>query len=294
MNLIDKSYLHPVLRPGYDDVEGVFDFVCSDGNIRPEANKYVIDIHATFKNETIESLIKDGKAKIFVFVCCTANFYRKAKEIASFDETIEIPTEELSGHVDLTLIVSATQQLHYQNTSQHSDYGNAAFDIECGDILAVSDTYSFIAEKEYDSLQKIDSFISIVADDDMKQNEPLTVINWHSDKIQVKISRVVYDKYMILQKAKKNTPTTTLENVIFLPILVSIISEWQDYEEEYGLYKWFGAIKAKADSLDLANDIRERKQSPFALAQRLLDAPITRCVDEVMNKWNRPGEGEEE
>ena len=31
MNLIDKSYLHPVLRPGYDDVAGIFNFDLGEG-----------------------------------------------------------------------------------------------------------------------------------------------------------------------------------------------------------------------------------------------------------------------
>lgn len=297
MNLIDKSYLHPVLRPRHDDVEGVFDFECSEDNVKVEAGKYVIDIHATFRNETIEKLIADGKAKIFAFICCTANFYRRAIEIKSFEERIEIPTESLSGRVDLTLIVSATEHLDYHNISQHSDYGDQFFDVACGDILAVSDTIYFVAEKEYDSLRKIDSIISIVADEDLKQNDPLTIIDWENDKIKVEIPKNVYDKYMTLQKAKKDTPTTTLENIIFLPILVSIISEWQkdkqQYEDNYMAFRWFRAIRARAENLNLIKDIRDGRLPPFTVAQKMLDAPITRCVDEAMNKWKRSREGEE-
>lgn len=296
MNLIDKSYLHPVLRPRHDDVEGIFDFECSKDSVKVEADKYVINIHATLKNETIETLITDGKAKIYVFVCCVANFYREALEIKSFEESIEIPIDALSGRVDLTLIVSATEQLNYQNAFQHSDYGDKVFDIACGDILAVSDTICFVAEKEYDSLRKIDSIISIVADEDLKPNDPLTIIDWMNDKIKVEIPKSLYDKYMILQKAKKDTPTTTLENVIFLPILVSIISEWQkneQYEDDYMPYRWFRAIRARAENLNLIKDIQEGKQSSFVLAQKMLDVPITRCIDEVMNKWKRSREGEE-
>jgi hypothetical protein len=293
MNLIDKSYLHPVLRPGYDDISGIFTFECP--NIRNEADMYVIDIHATLENETINNLIENGKAKIFLFIYCTTNFYRNAVELKSFEDEVAIPDEDLSGRVDLTLIISATEHLDYRNGSQHSDYGDTVFNIVCGDILAVSDTFLAFAEKKYDSLRKIDSIISINEDKSLPRVAPFTV-DLTCDKIKVGVPEPVFKDYMALKRARR--ATKTLENTIFLPILVSIISEWQrepeHYEEEYILYRWFRAIKARAENLNIIiRDIRDT-QHPFVLAQKLLDAPITRCIDEVMNQWQNSNEGEDE
>ncbi len=292
MNLIDKSYLHPVLRPGYDDVAGVFNFDLGEG-VNIGADKYIINIVAEFENVSIEELIASGKAKIYVFVYCKANFFRKAIEIKSFTERIEIPVSDLSGLVELTIVVSAAAQMKYKNITQHSDYANTEFPIECGDILAVSETNTFIAEKEFDSLQKVESIISVIADKDLQRNDPLS-ITWSNDKIKVAISEIVFKDYMKLKDA--GMVTKTLETTIFLPILVSILSDWRNettYEEEYKEFRWFRAIHARAVDLDIVNEIHSGIQSPFVLAQKLLDAPISRCLDEVMKKWQNSAEGEE-
>lgn len=293
MNLIDKSYLHPVLRPGYDDVAGIFNFDLGEG-VNIGADKYIINIAAVFENASIEELIASGKAKIYVFVYCKANFFRKAIEIKSFTERIEIPVSDLSGLIELTIVVTAAAQMKYKNTAQHSDYTNTEFSIECGDILAVSETNTFVAEKEFDSLQKVESIISVIADKDLERNDPLA-IQWSNDKIKVAISEIVFNDYMKLKKARM--VTKTLETTIFLPILVSILSDWRHdpvtYEEEYKSFRWFRAIHARAVDLDIIEEIHSGIQSPFTLAQKMLDAPISRCLDEVMKKWQSAAEGEE-
>lgn len=292
MNLIDKSYLHPVLRPGYDDVGGTFNFDLNN-NVSIGADKYLIDVAAEFENATIEKLIQEGKAKIYAFVYCKANFYRNAISMASFIERIEIPVDCLTGQVEVSIVVAATTNFCYKNSSQHADYGDNSFAIACGDILAVSEANTFIAEKEFDSLQKIESIISINADKDLQRNDPLK-IDSNGDKIKVTISELVFKEYMMLKKA--NTVTKTLETLIFLPLLVSIICEWRndsDYESENRDHRWFRAINARAENLDIIQDIKSETVSPFVLAQKMLDAPFSRCLDEVTKKWQNSEGGED-
>lgn len=158
--------------------------------------------------------------------------------------------------------------------------------------MAVSETNTFIAEKEFDSLQKIESIISITADKDLQRSDPLK-IDWSNDKIKVTISDSAFKEYMTLKKA--HMVTRTLETLIALPILVSIISEWKNdpdaYEAENQNFRWFRAINARAVDLDI--DIKSKIDSPFALAQKMLDAPFSRCLDEVTRKWQSSEEGED-
>ena len=293
MNLINKSYLHPVLRPGYDDVVGTFNFDLNN-KVSIGADKYLIDIAAEFENATIEELIRQCHAKIYAFIYCKANFYRNAIEIASFKERIEIPVDNLTGQVEVCIVVSATTSLQYKNEFQHADYGDHSFAISCGDILAVSETNTFVAEKEFDSLQKFESIISITADKSLQRNDPMT-IDWSSDKIKVTIADSVFKNYMTLKKARM--VTKTLETVISLPILVSIISDWQhdpdSYVAENQDYRWFRAINARAEDLGISEDIKSGIESPFTLAQKMLDAPFSRCLDEVTKKWQDPEEGDD-
>ena len=288
MNLIDKSYLHPVLRPGYDDVVGKIDFDLADG-IKIEAGKYVIDIGVQFENATINGLVSDKQAKIYAFVYCKANFYRRAFELNSFADRIEIPTDDLSGEVEVTIIVAATTSLNYQNASQHSDYADASFDISCGDILAVSETNTFTAEKEFDPLQKLESIISIVGDSTLRTGDPLTM-DLDSDKIVVVMPNNTFQNYMMLKKAHM---VKTLDNLMLFPILVSILNDWQadpdGYVEENKEHRWFRAINARAENLN----IKVGAENPFVLAQKMLDAPISRCVDDVKAKWKDAEEGDD-
>jgi len=285
MNLIDKSYLHPVLRPQYDDITGKFLFDITD-KVNIGAGNYIIDIDAVLENDTIEKLIAEGKAQICVFIYCKANFYRKAWKINSFSERITIPTEQLSGLVSLTIVISATTELKYQNSTQHPDYANQKFDITRGDILAISETCTFYAEKEFDSLQKMESIISITIDKNLKKEDPLK-LNWESDKIKVSIATDIYREYCSL--TKRLFPQA-INSLIFLPILISIIHEWRnqkgEYEEDNKQFRWFRAIHARAENLNIVDNIKNGPESPFVLAQKLYDAPITRSLDEITKKWS--------
>ena len=120
-------------------------------------------------------------------------------------------------------------------------------------------------------------------------------IDWSSDKIKVTIADSVFKNYMTLKKARM--VTKTLETVISLPILVSIISDWQhdpdSYVAENQDYRWFRAINARAEDLGISEDIKSGIESPFTLAQKMLDAPFSRCLDEVTKKWQDPEEGDD-
>ena len=292
MNLINKTYTHPVLRPGYDDVSGTFIFVGSGISVFAGVDKYVIDIAVELKNPTIEKLIEDGKAKIYAFIHCKGNFYRNAVELNSFSEKIEIPVDCLTGRVEMSVIVSAATGLSYKNSSQHADYGGSSFGLACGDILAVSEERVFYADRDFDSLKKIESIISINADKDLDINDPLN-IDSDGDKIRVTISKDLFEKYMMLKRARM--VTKTLETLIFLPILVSIIIDWRndpDYESDNQDHRWFRAIYARAAKLNIIQGIKSGIESPFVLAQSMLEAPFSRCLDEVTKKWQDSEEGD--
>lgn len=291
MNLIDKTYLYPVLRPGYDDITNssfAFELYCNIG-----ASKYIANVEAELKNSTIEEMIAAGKAKIYAFIYCAANFYRNTIELKSLHDEFSIPINELKGIVEVVLVITAAENMKYQNAFQHSDYENLTFDISIGNILAVSAPSYFKAEKEFDSLQKVKSIISVVNNQDSSNADPLRV-NWNNDKITVTMSNDVYNNYFSLTKDAHWIPNS-VEILIFLPILVEIISEWRKesdvYQEEYKQFRWFRAIYARAEALGILEDIAAGTESPFVLAQKMLDAPITRCFDEIVQKRDTIQEG---
>lgn len=270
MNLIDKNYPHPVLRQGADEVNGVFEI--KSATVAVEAGNCVLKIDVSLENPEIEKLISEKKAQINIFLHCPSNFYRETK---NFDEAlsvrVEIPLYKVSDVLEFIVLVTATTAFEYQNADVDDFYKDAKFAVSAGDILAVTPTEQINLDKRLDSLKNTESIVALTICDELERSNPLKY-ELDGDKISVFISRELYNDYWIARRANI---TVSLETLIFLPILVDILHYT---EEDLPDYKWSRALIRQMDLLGMKfGEIEDC----FTAAQKLLDSPITRCIDEM-------------
>lgn len=277
MNILNKTFPYPVLRPGHDDVSGNISW---ELQVEHNTVSYFLRYNILIGNTTIKQLLDENKATLNLLLECQSNFYRRVFSVKKPEDVLEINADFISGKVSVSFFITASISIQeYKIIGQHSDYKNNSFSIIKGDILAAGDIQAFYADKEYDSLKQISSIISIV-----KLNEKdfgPAELDFSEDKIKVCMPIKLYEKYQLMQDTHQFSSSIAI--LVFMPILMRIIDTWisdNNYEMEMECHLWFRTIRAKLLSLNI--DIKHSSDDIFVIAQKLFDLPFDRCINELL------------
>lgn len=268
MRLSARSYPHPVLG-NRDDVPGV----AFQAALEMSADKQYIYIKADINCScnTINTLLGDGRAAYMLHVECSNTLFRRAYEFHEPQHRISIRADYLNDAVEVNVFVVATESIvQYTLTEAHSDYRNAAFDIQRGDILAVGEGQVFHVESGFDSLSRIGSIMQI--NESPKDGDIPMEPDFNGDKIVIFLSKNDFADYKMLKlhEGVRGPLTTT----IVLPVLVEAIHILK--EESDGIddtRRWIRALQRRIEALSLI-----RESSPIVLAQHILELPIKRAL----------------
>jgi len=278
MNLIDKIYPHPVLRPGSDDASGNISFDIKQCECRK--NYVYIDYSVVIENPTLEKMLEEKRAKTSIWIECQASFYRELHQIDCLSGCVRISSDYLRGRIELIFIVSAVLDIpNYKNSSQHADYNGMTFAVYRGDILAVSDTKAFYVDEKYDSLANIHSFIVVKKSDSVDHGS--VEYDFNGDNIILTLPKITYDGYETLRNLKSYNVAMSV--IIFLPVLVDILNEWkhsgESFEEQNSRHLWFRAVKSKLVSLGI--NISDESHEAFEIAQAIFEYPYDRALNNL-------------
>src|SRR5690606_10347048 len=145
MRISYRSYPHPVLSYFSDDlVKCAFQATVE---VETTSTFYRVTVRAELSSGDLTSLIRSGKAAYALHVECSPTRYRRITTSAEQVFVLDIPTSAVQGVVDLCVLIVATQPINeYRNANFHSDYGGRAFAVGKGDVLAVAEDRTFVAE----------------------------------------------------------------------------------------------------------------------------------------------------
>lgn len=281
MIIKDRSFPHPILAPFRDDVQpNEFELSYS---VIPDADNYYLDVEFKYENSTLKELVQDGRAVHAIHIECRRNFYRELRTFRNSSERVTIPATELVGRVEISGFIKAEKQLQsYTIEGSHEDYGNMAFNIQSGDLLAVGQSSWFDAFTDYDPLQSIASILTIRKSEDDNEG-PMKVDTGDDRFIIATLSKQDYERYTSL----KGNPTLgpLLANQVVVPALFEAVSEMKKTdEEELALdmdKKWFRSIRKKLTDFEI--DIRSNDVSVSEAVQTILKLPLRRSL-ESLNK----------
>jgi hypothetical protein len=273
-----KSYPYPVLSPLSDDVSpNTFDSLIAV-TARPEA--YVLRVELQIGNPTLLALVGSGKAKYSLHVECQSNFYRKLFQSEKAVQEIPIPADEVSGVVEVAAFITAAEAIDgYRIEGAHADYTGLAFPVRPGDILAVSKTATFEAEKDYDSLQKISSVMQIQPSESVAEGFIETDYE-ANDRITVFLSKSDHQRYGLLRESAGIRGV--IIQTISLPVLIEAVAilREQEPQDSEGVPRWQRRIRHKLSAV--APDWETSEKSNLHFAQLLLSSPFGRCVTELL------------
>ena len=255
MNISEKHYPYPVLKPDGDDYENsLFDV---DVSIVKSPDVVIAKFTASLRDNGLRRLIGvEHKAKILCHLECPRTVYRTCADIplpvcetASEDEAVEIqiPAAALSGTVSVCPFIVATADIPaYSNESFNPDYECESFAIEAGAVMAEGRQKTFEVETAREALALSPSIFSVIpGGSDCKTLQ----CDWSGEKIRVYMPLRMFEQYGTL----KDTPEDreTIWAMVFVPVLVEVLATLsttrrysrEDFEQFSG-NRWYRSVDA--------------------------------------------------
>jgi len=280
------SFPHPVIGPMRDDVTDS-EFSLKQNSVKADGLDYYIDFEFGLTDCDLLEYIRSGQASYALHVEARGFFYRKLFDHLAPKSQLKLGGGILSGKVDcLPLVISVATIPDYRLSGFHEDYGNVSFELKKGEILAIGNGFSFEAEKEYDSMEKLSSIMQVLPDD--KLHDGAMEVDLSGEKITVFVSKKDREKYSRLQQ-QHETAAILLQSVA-VPALTSAIAHMKIESEESIPTRWQKTLKRKADVLGISIE----DSDSTGISCRILDGPFGRmlsCLDNLVD--NSPEDDDE-
>jgi len=269
MKDIIRSFSHPVVAPYSDDyLNNEFGF--DSFGVRGDGIDYHLAYEFVLADEGLKELIRLGGASYAILVEASGIFYR---EIFTAVESgrVKLCGSSISGKVECIPLVIASKDFDgFSPDKIHEDYSGASFDIKNGDVLAIGPVQRFKAEKEYDPLERMDSIMQVIMQQDVQDGK--MEVDLFSHRITVHMSSVDYEIYTRQMGYAATRPL--LLQTIAMPALVQAIEELKHLnagkgEEEF---RWQTVLFRKMKAMGI--DSSDERGSVY-IAGLLLEGPLT-------------------
>ena len=267
------AFPHPVAGLG-DDLSGELRCNAPQFDFGVDTTTLSIDgLEVT--NPTIAELVRNKDAAFIVRIGCGATYYREA--FSSHGSTLQhvLSSAKLNGDVEIQVRICALRKLEsYRPMGLHPDYGDRVFIVQSGDVLAIGDEFTVRAEKQFDPLAAdISSIMRVVRGN--FETGPFQV-RFLSNQIMIELSSEDYKRYGLASHAAPGV----IHSSLVLPVLSEAITRVYNTSGQDDMTadaRWYRRLEAMLNARGI-----ERDESPLAAAQKLLDAPFSRALDNVL------------
>jgi len=274
MKLSQRSFPHPVVGNN-DDVPAAA-FQASIITTSDPKNYYItIDINSSSK--TLNAIVEEEKAAYTAHIECSNTLFRKAFSFREGKKTITISKEDLNDLVEVNVFVCATKKISgYSIEGAHPDYGTATFEISPGDMLAISESYVFPAENEFDSMNRVGAIMTIK--ESSSDEEAPMQIEPNGEKVVILLSKADFREYKTI-RAGSESLAGPLTCAIVLPALMEAVGILKAREDDEDAsehpYRWMRILSERIEASGL------KDEDILIIAQRLLELPIKRALAET-------------
>lgn len=262
-------------------------------------DEYILkNIKCELTNNTIISLIDEGKARIVCVIECPETMFRNNYTLSLNPSTIKLPLRDLNGKISVSAFVIATQNIeNYISQDFLEDYEGYFFEIEKYDILAVDDGFvNKVSFNEDDDTKK--SSIFIVIKDKTIKDETMQ-IEYDSSKITISLPEEQWNRYEKTKRIKK------LENLYFSILAIPSLSYALSSLQAKGDssidvlridYKWFNSFANQYKNVhgEELTDEEFLKMNTHVESQKLMNTPITKALDDIFDFTTVSFGGEED
>lgn len=301
MNISDKRYPYPVLKPDGDDYDGSSFDVAVDA--RATADIVTIVFTPQLKDNGLKQLIGvEHQAKIVCHLECPKTVFRQVVElnlpiceVATEKEAtmIEIPASKLSGEVSVCPFIVATADIAaYTNPSFNSDYECASFTIETGAVMAEGVQKRFVVDTSREALISRNSIVMVtIGDQDLKTVR----LDYSGDKIRIEMPKRMYEKYGTLKDNQEDRDV--IWAMVFVPAITEVLAMLgatrkyaREDLDEFKTLRWYAAldqaVRIQCGGKGIDTDEFETRASYLELASLIVKNAIQQAFISMSKEWS--------
>ena len=268
---------YPILAAFRDDYEG--STFSADVECNPGPRSLAVSCNFELYDDALRSLIDHGLASYALHLECGVTSYREVVTSQSPIVQYMVPIEQVSGNIDACTFVVATRPLTgFTSENFHPDYGDSAFDIPQGGILAIGDSYELAIDETDDD--GVPPSIIRVSRGDRDEQADIKVNTDGDQYIVIRLNPRTYDLYL---RQGEGPLADTVFSLILLPALQDALTRMASGEEDPDK-AWYKSIEtllvAQGISID---DLAQGgiSTSPMAVAQRIFEDPVARALEAI-------------
>ena len=282
MEIKAKLYPYPILAYYSHDYAPDSHFIVS-AVPEVEGFKQKIIFSADLNDKGLNELIHAGKAEIIYHLECAQTGYREVLHVSDTVTVYPVEENKVSGKLQVCPFVIAREKLpDYTNESFDQDLKGMTFEIEEGNILALSKQINVKVKKKTDDLRNLPSIINVVLNGDNK--EDYMVIDYDGSLINVMLPDEEWNRVDTLSKNDRLNPVFNC--VIAIPAISYVLSKLQRMSAserqalDDGNIIWYDCIKRsllKNFKIDIESEDFESLDS-LRMAQQLVNGPLNNAL----------------
>lgn len=237
-------------------------------------------------NEYLNQLIGEGKVIVVCLVECAETMYRQTFPLRTDPQDICISLCDINGKMTISAFAVATEDIpDYYCDEFLEDYEGISFYIEKNDILAVDDgIVDRIIFEGFDDDKKSSIFLVIK---DTAIQDGVATTEYNQNKIIISLPETQWNQY---DKTKGIAGFRNMYfSIIAIPALSWSLSELQKSSDSVDVltmdYDWFNAFAQRYSEIhkeELTDDLFT-KMNPYMEAQLVLNASVTKSIDDVFS-----------
>ena len=267
-----KSFGYPVLSPHAGDQHTDADYVGhsfdpSFNSLVPpdQPNMIRIEVENYFSEPSIKLAVTSKKAMLLLHVSCRATFFSHCFPVPIEGETVELDGNLLSGLVEYSLFIRATDDLTIKSEDINPEFGYKEFEVSPGSLIAQSATWRFSVHKEF--YRNPRSIITINVNEELKDGE--FTVSLDNPYIEVSTSAKL-NKRLNGMMASDSSKSYAI-NALYVPVVTYALSVLEQREELLE-NKWAQVLTSQLAAIKKDHVVREERHNE---AQALFRFPLS-------------------
>ena len=264
--LPNKTFPHPVLWRNADDYVRR-QFQVAQKFSTGDDGCPVLEFNFTTNEESIGNLLRENIATYALEIYCSTTFLRKVFCTREKAGAVKFCKGQLYRRVEVTAFVVCTQDIEkYSSPNFNEEFGDVAFDMSPGDVLATSETKSWWWDTEF--LAPLHSVFELVTNENTGAG--MFAVDTTGDKVKIYMNNA--DKIRF-EQLRHSSETKSVAMFVYFSAVAEVLRQMKEVANDGGEdKKWYRAIEHKLRGL--GRDIDSSSADPFVLAQELLRRPL--------------------
>ena len=262
-------YPHPVLSEYSNDyVTG--EFRCTFEQQMTTGDELKLTADLALSSRDLRALVERQQAGVGYFVVCRRTYFNVLQEAPLGKSEKYFDATKLFGAVSIRPAVWTLGEVeNFSSPLIHKEFGTAVA-LPKGAVIALGPEFRFSMDKK--KFKPFESIFELAVDNTVEPG--MIAVDSGQDRITILAEKKTYDDLAGLRNMTAGK--SLMLNSVYMPAVMDVISGLQSGDTSAIAKGWYRVFKAKCD--DLGINPASQAQTPLAIAQKLLRAPLKKTI----------------